>query len=76
MYEPYDEERIGIPPASVYKRLKELEAANAALIIALEATLTYLEHPDVQALPFALPVSNITRLTKATIKFAKLTTRP
>ena len=48
-----------------------LHASAPALLEALELAVRYLEHPDVTALPFALPVTNASRMAHAAIEAAK-----
>lgn len=50
---------------------QNLAALNAELPAVLKTVLKYLEHPDVQAMSFALPVSNVARMVRAVIAKAK-----
>ena len=45
----------------------ELTAEVVQLEEALKTVLPYISHPDVQAIPFALPASNIERMIRGVI---------
>ena len=60
-----------IQPGAVGDANARLIAAAPELLEALEQAVRYLEHPDVTALPFALPVTNVSRVARAAIEAAK-----